>query len=201
MEGPCQQDSACAYNSTKNEATGYSPFLLFGRHPRIPLDLMFGLDQCSTPTSRPEYAICMTEAYQLAQQHPQQLAAKNKERYDHRNNVAVLEPSNRVLVHNLSEREGPWQTQGTLGRPVFKFKKFNHRTTMVTQEQFTGTFCCLANFYQWNSQLPLLSIRKIQTLAFLSETAATILAPAIHGTMTVRLKWTTVILLHIRFPT
>ena len=101
-----------AYNSTRNDATGFSPFfLLFGRHPRLPVDLIFGLDQTPTPTSHPEYAKkwkeAMTEAYHLAQERSQELASRNKQSYDRHVNTATLQPGDRVLVRNLSPRGGP----------------------------------------------------------------------------------------------
>ena len=72
---------------------------------------MFGLDQSSTPTSHPEYAkkwkTVMTEAYQLAKQSSQKLAAKNKERYDRRSMQLYLNPVTEFLVGNLSEMSGP----------------------------------------------------------------------------------------------
>ena len=101
-----------AYNSTRNDATGFSPFfLLFGRHPWIPVDLVFDFGKQSTPISHPDYAKkwkeAMSDAYQLAQEKAIKQAAKNKHLYDRRVNTSQLEPGDRVLVRNLSQRGGP----------------------------------------------------------------------------------------------
>lgn len=45
-----------AYNCTKHEATGFAPYeLMFGRQPRLPVDLAFGLPVDPLPLSHSQY--------------------------------------------------------------------------------------------------------------------------------------------------
>lgn len=101
-----------AYNCTKSEATGYSPFfLLFGRSPRLPIDSMFDTPVTEKYKTHSEYVKTwtdrMTEAYQVASKVATQAAQRGKGHYDKKTHGAELAPGSRVLVRNLTERGGP----------------------------------------------------------------------------------------------
>lgn len=103
-----------AYNCTRSNATNFSPFyLLFGRHPRLPIDLLFqnGHSSSGGEGSHSECAkkwkSRMQEAYQIALKNAHRSASRGKKNHDSRLTSASLEPGDRVLVKNLCERGGP----------------------------------------------------------------------------------------------
>lgn len=101
-----------AYNCTKNESTGFPPFnLLFGHSPRLPIDLVFGLDENGEGGSHQSYAHKWTkrmqDAYRVVQQNTQKASSKGKVQHGKRMGSVVLQPGDRVLVRNLKERGGP----------------------------------------------------------------------------------------------
>ena len=102
-----------AYNCTKNDTTGFSPYFLFyGRHPRLAVDLLFGVgksDQVEnvTPKNYAEnWATRMQEAYKIASKNASMQAQRNKHRHDSGLISPVLLPGDRVLVKN-QETGGP----------------------------------------------------------------------------------------------
>lgn len=84
-----------AYNCTKNDATGFSPFhLLFGRAPRLPIDWIFRRTQDSHAGSHLEYVkkwkAAMREAHNLAAERVDRAAGTSKTRYDKRVRSSIL---------------------------------------------------------------------------------------------------------------
>ena len=76
-----------AYNCTRNDVTGYSPFyLVYERSPRLPIGIMFGIDTDHEVTSYQSYVLKwkggMQQAFELASQHAKKRAIHSKQIYD-----------------------------------------------------------------------------------------------------------------------
>ncbi|PIK37741.1 hypothetical protein BSL78_25429 [Apostichopus japonicus] len=102
------QQCVHAYNCTRCESTGYAPyFMMFGRSPKLPVDLLFDLDEKSEGSGDPaDYAERwkrrMQEAYALASRNAMRASKKAKDRYDKRVHCTFLSPGDRVLVKNMA---------------------------------------------------------------------------------------------------
>ncbi len=96
-----------AYNATRHESTGYAPFLLmFGRHPNLPIDLMFGLNPSDNedPPSYDDFVIKLRDnlqsAYKIANEVKEKAKSKQKRLYDRNTTEASLRQGDRVLVQH-----------------------------------------------------------------------------------------------------
>ncbi|XP_034082439.1 uncharacterized protein LOC117552876 [Gymnodraco acuticeps] len=92
-----------AYNCTQHDSTGYTPYyLMFGRHPRLPVDLIFGLSTASEPRGYSDYVQIMygslSQAYAQTNQTSRHAKAQQKKHYDRKAKGQVFIPGDRVLV-------------------------------------------------------------------------------------------------------
>ena len=106
-----------AYNCTRHNSTNQSPyFLMFGRQPKLPIDLAFGLitEKDRKPHTKyiQEIRERLVQAYKLASEASIKAQTKQKEGYDLRTRGAIIESWDRVLVrivafdskHKISDR-------------------------------------------------------------------------------------------------
>lgn len=117
-----------AYNCTKNDTTGFSPYqLVFGRQPSLPIDIAFGLNpEEQSKVTHTDYVKRLKEnlqeSYTLAIEHSEKVALKNKERYDMKVRETVLEEGDRVLVKNVGLR-GKHKIADRWSQTVYKVVK------------------------------------------------------------------------------
>uniref|UniRef100_A0A3P9KGV5 Gypsy retrotransposon integrase-like protein 1 n=1 Tax=Oryzias latipes TaxID=8090 RepID=A0A3P9KGV5_ORYLA len=99
-----------AYNCTRNDTTGYSPYeLMFGRQPRLPVDFVLGISPDSgDKQTHSEYVNSLRqrlqESYSLATESAQRSRDRNKIRFDKQVRAARLLVGDRVLVRNVNIR-------------------------------------------------------------------------------------------------
>ena len=89
------------------QVTGYSPyFLMYGRRPRMPVDLLFptllGTDSASPAAYVADLKSVLTEATQLARQCSEKESVRQKHHFDRRADALVLWPGDEVLLRSPS---------------------------------------------------------------------------------------------------
>ena len=128
-----------AYNCTKHASTTYSPYyLMFGRHPRLPIDVEFGLPKSNSGdnSSKSRYVQKLRRrlnyAFQKATKVANQQANKYKSSYDKSIRGPQLQEKDLVLVkivahkgrHKLQDKWEPEEyvvvEQPITGTPVYR---------------------------------------------------------------------------------
>ena len=119
-----------AYNATTHSSTGYSPyFLLFGREPLLPLDVILSSHLGSTQGVHSynhfvaEWEARMTEAYDIARKNVQKVKDYSEERWKGRLTAAALQPGDKVLVRNKREQGGPGKLRSYWEQDIYIVNK------------------------------------------------------------------------------
>ena len=131
---------AYAVNSTKNKATGYSPFfLLYGREPKLPIDAVFQDVQESRELKNKthsqfvqEWESAMKEAHRIAQQNVDKLCDYNKRHYDGKAKAVEIKVGDLVLVRNMREREGKAKMRSYWEENLFKVTEIKENVPVYT---------------------------------------------------------------------
>ena len=112
-----------AYNCTKHSSTTYSPYyLMFGRHPRLPIDVEFGLPKSNSGdnSSKSRYIQKLRRrlnyAFQKATKVANQQANKYKSSYDKSIKGPQLQEKDLVLVKIVAHKgrhklQGKWEPE------------------------------------------------------------------------------------------
>ena len=117
-----------AYNCTKNSVTGYSPFhLMFGREPRLPVDLKFGLVGKTEELSHKEFVedlrTRLEEAYKIAASSISKAQKSAKKHYDQRVRGNKLQVGDRVLKRKTQFGEGKHKLSNRWDDKVYVVRK------------------------------------------------------------------------------
>ena len=117
-----------AYNCTTSKTTGFSPYyLIYGRQPRLPIDIEYGVDitdsykDCKSYAAKLEH--CLKWAYEAAQRYIDKETQRYKKYYDQNFRCATLRSGDLVLVrinkfgtdHKIADKweHDPWEVLDT----------------------------------------------------------------------------------------
>ena len=130
-----------AYNCTKHVSNTYSPYyLMFGRHPRLPIDVEFGLHKpnCSDNCSQSRYIQKLRRrlnyAHKKASKYSSEQAQKYKTSYDRSVKEPQLQVNDLVLVKIVAHKarhkiQDKWESEEYIvleqlipGTPVYRVR-------------------------------------------------------------------------------
>ena len=130
-----------AYNCTKHASTTYSPYyLMFGRHPRLPIDVEFGLHKpnCSDNCSKSRYIQKLRRrlnyAHKKASKYSSEQAQKHKTSYDKSVKGPQLQVNDLVIVKIVAHKarhkiQDKWESEEYIvleqpipGTPVYRVR-------------------------------------------------------------------------------
>ena len=130
-----------AYNCTKHISTTYSPYyLMFGRHPRLPIDVEFGLHKpnCSDNCSKSRYIQKLRRrlnyTHKKASKYSSEQAQKYKTSYDRSVKGPQLQVNDLVLVKIVAHKarhkiQDKWESEEHIvleqpipGTPVYRVR-------------------------------------------------------------------------------
>ena len=100
-----------AYRSTPHESTGFSPnFMVFGKELFMPIDVMVGSPDDNSNQDELDYVTGLRErledAYDVAREHLQTSANRQKRHYDLRANESPYKPGDLVWISNKTRKKG-----------------------------------------------------------------------------------------------
>ena len=113
-----------AYNCTRHETTGYSPYyLMFLQQPRLPIDIILNVNPGKQNTQMyPAFVESMRKrlkhAYDLASSNIKQAQENQKQYFDLKTRGAVLQVGDRVLIRNVAFK-GPYKIEDRWQEPVY----------------------------------------------------------------------------------
>lgn len=96
-----------AYNSIRHESTGYSPYeLMFGRPPRLAIDVMFDITESTEGSTHSEYIENLRErlkkSYDIVQNAADKSRTKQKKYFDRKARASKVDIGDEVLVKILA---------------------------------------------------------------------------------------------------
>jgi len=122
-----------AYNATTHSSTGYSPhYLLFGREPLLPIDVILSRRLTNAQERAHSYnnfvmewEARMTEAYEIASKNVKKVQNYSEERWKKRLIASTLQPGDKVLVKNKREQGGPGKLRAYWEQDIYVVTKVN----------------------------------------------------------------------------